>query len=352
MHEPLAAWTDEELAASLETLAASERLELVRILRHLAEFNRRRLAITKGYPSLFAYCVKRLGFSEGEAMRRILSFRAATRFPVIYRLLERGQLTATTVSMLEPHLTRPNYHELIKRSAGKSKREVERLIAELAPETPPPDRIRVIVAEMQNPEGCPVPLKGGTGSCATEDLFAPNIAPALEGAPKPAPEGHPPLPRRAVFTFSAEESLLRSLERARDLLRHKHPAGRLEEIFTEALDALLENIDPRRRLVRKTARMMRAREATGRKTIPRKIKDEVWKRDGGVCSFVGADRVRCAATAFLEYDHILPRAHGGRSNDSANIRLLCRNHNQSKARRVLGDSLMDAATARRIGGTS
>ncbi|MDE2143013.1 MAG: HNH endonuclease [Elusimicrobia bacterium] len=49
----------------------------------------------------------------------------------------------------------------------------------------------------------------------------------------------------------------------------------------------------------------------------------------------------------MEFDHVTPRASGGPSDDPANLRLLCRAHNDLEARRIFGDAAMDAAAAHR-----
>ena len=64
--------------------------------------------------------------------------------------------------------------------------------------------------------------------------------------------------------------------------------------------------------------------------------DIVWRRDGGRCAYLGPDGHRCGETAWLELDHIIPWARGGRSDEPGNIRLLCRAHNQSEAARLFG----------------
>lgn len=68
------------------------------------------------------------------------------------------------------------------------------------------------------------------------------------------------------------------------------------------------------------------------------VRHEVWQRDEGRCAFVSPDGVRCNETTWLEWDHIVPWALGGSSDDPANIRLLCRSHNQSEALRLFGGS--------------
>jgi 5-methylcytosine-specific restriction endonuclease McrA len=147
------------------------------------------------------------------------------------------------------------------------------------------------------------------------------------------------------LTLICDASLLHKLERARAVLQGKHPAGRLEDIFAEALDVLLDQKDPERRLD-KMQRLRRRppRSAAGNESrrIPQWVKDEVWVRDGGRCAFAAPDGARCTESEGLEFDHIVPWALGGRSHDPRNIRLLCREHNQTRARRMFGGAARKA----------
>ena len=59
-----------------------------------------------------------------------------------------------------------------------------------------------------------------------------------------------------------------------------------------------------------------------RDPIPRDVRIEVWRRDGGKC-------VRCGGRERLEFDHIVPVSKGG-SNTARNIELLCETCNRSK----------------------
>ncbi|MEI8191769.1 MAG: hypothetical protein WCI75_18805 [candidate division NC10 bacterium] len=52
---------------------------------------------------------------------------------------------------------------------------------------------------------------------------------------------------------------------------------------------------------------------------------------------MGTDGTRCPERGRLEFYHIRPCAMGGPSDDPANIRLLCRTHNQMFARRMFGE---------------
>jgi hypothetical protein len=79
--------------------------------------------------------------------------------------------------------------------------------------------------------------------------------------------------------------------------------------------------------------------------VSSRAKREVYERGGGRCSFVGKAGHRCDSSYQLEYDHNRPRAHGGTS-DADNLRLLCRVHNQFMANEVIGAARVRAAKAR------
>jgi 5-methylcytosine-specific restriction endonuclease McrA len=65
------------------------------------------------------------------------------------------------------------------------------------------------------------------------------------------------------------------------------------------------------------------------------VRDQVFQRDGGRCTFVGADGRRCGATGTLQIDHRIPIAIGGKSSPN-NLRVLCARHNRLEAQRLLG----------------
>jgi HNH endonuclease len=71
---------------------------------------------------------------------------------------------------------------------------------------------------------------------------------------------------------------------------------------------------------------------------------EVYLRDQGRCSFVSLGGRRCGERAHLELDHMTPFAVGGAST-LANLRLLCRAHNQQHARDHFGRAYIDAVIA-------
>ena len=52
--------------------------------------------------------------------------------------------------------------------------------------------------------------------------------------------------------------------------------------------------------------------------IPAAVRREVFERDGEWCTHVDAQGNRCGCRAFLELDHMTPRARGG-TDDASNF---------------------------------
>jgi hypothetical protein len=117
----------------------------------------------------------------------------------------------------------------------------------------------------------------------------------------------------------------------------------MEEILEVGLALVLDRQAKRNGLVAKPRKTARLSESD---RIPAHVKREVWKRAGGRCEFILESGERCGCTDQLEYDHVIPRARGGKST-VANLRLACRGHNDLAARLVFGDRLMDRYTRKR-----
>lgn len=327
MNEDLKNLSDEELLRSLQRIARDERRRLVEILRHLQEMDERRLAAKLGYASLFDYCVRRLRFSEGETARRIHVARSAVKYPRLLRALDRGLISLSSCALLAPHLTTENFRPLIRRALGKRAREIEKLVASLDPVPEPPERTRFlgVVRPLDPSAPCeePNPIAASGQAGVQQEIQA---------------------PQRVLFSFTADERLLASVERAKELLANKYGDPDYEAVFCEGVDALLDKLAPERD-THIGNRRSTAPDGPRSRIPPAWVKKAVWRRDGYRCAFRAADGTRCRSKAGLQFDHIVPWSLGGPSDDPANIRLLCRTHNRLEARRALGDGVVDAALA-------
>lgn len=201
-------------------------------------------------------------------------------------------------------------------------------------------------------------------------------APSDAGCPADGEKAAHTLRRHTVLQFSASDGFMAKLEKVRSLAWHRLPANAsLEQVFELALDVMIEKNDPSRRAARRelaaarrndkkekqenavqpanmngksrTANVKsrtkakpqqlqtRATPVTGVRYIAPAIRDRVYVRDEGQCTFEAPDGRRCASTRGLQIDHIRPVALGGEGEDE-NLRVLCAYHNRLEAERVLG----------------
>ncbi|HEY3497795.1 MAG TPA: HNH endonuclease signature motif containing protein [Polyangiaceae bacterium] len=287
--------SDGELLALATTLLGSQRKITAQLVACLGEIEERRLHLVAGFSSLFEFCIKRLGMSEGEAFRRILAGRLATRFPVVPSLLASGALHLSALELLRDHLTEQNHGELFAAASGKSKREVEVLLAARFPRADVPATIR------------------------------PARVQALSE-------------RRFKVEFTASQEFVEKLEFCRNLLSHANPERDIGAVLERALDLLVAKLQGKRTADAKhpppLATKLRTNSVSSRR-IGNGIRRQVFQRDGLRCSYVSPDGQRCEARAFLELDHAEPRGKGG-ADSVANLRVRCRAHNQLWAEQCYG----------------
>src|SRR6187455_3219733 len=146
--------SDRELLARMPTLVRGERTASAQVIAHLVEINRRRLYLGEACSSLFAYCRERLGYSEDGALKRMRVARMAQEVPAVLDELRSGAIHLTGLFVLSRYVRPENADELLSEARGKSRREIERLLARRFPQ---PD-----VAERIAPIG-----EGGTGGVVT-----------------------------------------------------------------------------------------------------------------------------------------------------------------------------------------
>jgi hypothetical protein len=346
------ALSDQDLLARLETLAGREREASVELVAHLAALDSRpALFLAEGYGSLFSYCTQALRLSEDAACNRIDAARACRRFPLILELLASGSLTLTSVRLLGKHLTAENHPSVLAKARGKSRREIDVLIAELVPRPDLPSTVRRL------PTATP-PTSAGTGLAMTSvpSAAVPAIAPSPSAGPVLAPSPSAPpatarpivqawAPERYRVQFTIGQETHEKLRRLQGLLRREIPDGDPGAIFDRALTVLLDKVEktklgaadrprPNRPIRPRTDKEARKPTVHSRH-IPREVQREVWRRDGGHCAFVSPTGRRCTERTFLEYHHIEPYAMQGPPT-VANISLRCWRHNHYEAELIFG----------------
>ena len=196
--------------------------------------------------------------------------------------------------------------KLVKAAAGKSARQVRRMLVDLDPElAPPADRVR--------------PLGDG----------------------------------RYELKATIDAECQQGLEQLRGLLSHVDPRMTLGQLVGRLVQEALDRHDPSRppRRARSGSRPADAKanaprtptpeQAQGRsapaakscawsRAISAGVRRQGWQPDGGRCSYVDPQTGRrCNSTHLIEIDHIVPHALGGGA-DPGNLRLLCGTHHHHR----------------------
>jgi hypothetical protein len=340
------------------------------------------------------YCTGALRLAEHAAYDRIEVARASREFPVLLDLLIDGSLNLATARLLAPRLRPDNFETVVTMARGKSKREVEVLVARLAPRPDVPSSVRrlpapvpplaraVAISSSLEPtttrprrDAYPPPLPPGTldaGACgigpADTRGTPPSSREAIGGRLADRPVVAPLAPARYRVQFTVGEETHEKLRRVQDLLRREIPDGDPGAIFDRALALLLEDVGRKKlaetsksrpaaapatcRAARATSRSAavtsRAVPATSRsaaatcravpamsRAVPASVRRAVWMRDAGRCAFVAANGQRCTERAFLELHHQEPFALGGEATVE-NVALRCRAHHAYETELAFG----------------
>jgi hypothetical protein len=264
----LAHLSDDELLCHVQRLTATERSATARLVAALAELDARGLYLAAGCSSLFTYCTRVLRLSEHAAYGRIQAARASRRYPVVLELLEHGDVTLTTITLLARHLTTDNHRALLDEARGKGRRDVERLVASLQPRPEAPSSIRKL-PEPKMARMLPMDSMAAGAQPPSPDAASPGVATA-PAALTPAPAVNPPRPAIAPLApdryrihITVSTAIHDKLRRAQDLMRHTVPDGDPAVIVGRALTLLVDMLE-RRRFRGRRAGLLDDRSQSGR----------------------------------------------------------------------------------------
>ena len=166
--------SDQDLLARLRAEMAGGHAWQARLVAYLGEVDHRKLYAAHACPSMWDFCVRKLGMSEGEAQRRIAAARVVRQFPRALAYLERGDIHLCAVYALRRHLTSDNHDELLREAAGKSTSDVELLIATRFPKPDVAQRIEHVAPQ---PSLALTPAGDGADARASASEARPRIEP-------------------------------------------------------------------------------------------------------------------------------------------------------------------------------
>jgi len=355
------AWT-----SKLSQLYANERSAMVEFLLALLDFDKQRLWEPLGHAGLFTFLHRELGMSKGQAHYRKTACELIRRFPQVVEPLRDGRLCITSLLELAKVIDEVNCDAVLPRFYGCSRREAEKVAVSIAPVAAPP--MRDVVRPLA-PRGTPAvqPVELDAGVAASRSVGpAPGGDAPLFAVPvdrvqpvEPIASSARPALRDEVkplsadlyrVAFTAPSKLVEHLEQVKDELARDFPEGDLGSIFHAGLKLLLEKADKRKALVKTPRAKKEAPKPAAEQEkpvvatpdsrhIPAAEARAVWKRDGKCCRWPTASGGVCGSKRYLELDHIIPFAMGGRST-ADNLRVTCASHNQQAARQAFGAEWM------------
>ncbi len=334
---------DHDVQKGLLAAVPIERIATAAVLAHIAEFDARQLYRDQACSSMFVYCVRELGYSEDGASKRLHAARAARQFPVLFDAVADGRLHLSGVCLLAPKLTAENVDELIAAAAGRSKAEIEYLLAVRYPKPGTWAAVLTKSASSQEKEHAPGHVAGDPeleagcegGSSPLDGNLGALLAATSPAAVAPAPTRRDRLTPISADAWALEATLdqetcdmLRRIQALRGRGVSPHDiAGVLKRAFRLLEDDLLM-----RKLGAGTGRCRGSKDPWHITPVVMRL---CWKRDGARCTFVGENGKRCNETHDLQFDHIIPPDRGG-DGSLGNVRLRCRAHNLHAAEKLYG----------------
>jgi 5-methylcytosine-specific restriction endonuclease McrA len=352
------------LVRDLQSLAAQDCVHLAKLLAHLGEVHDRKLFREAAQPSMYAYCINVLRFSEDAAGRRIHVAGVARRIPALLDAIAEGRLHLSGACEIAAHLTPENAAELLAAVTHKTREQIRVVVAALAPRPDLEERVTLLSAAPA--AAAPVDVAPVTQSAQVVANAESQSALAQISGPTPAPiiapgsASQPPVrvtpraPDRYGVRLNIDSETKELLEKAKALLG-VHGNKQLETVFRRALESLVRDLEKRK--CGKSEKPRAPKRPKSPHTISMHVKQEVYERDQGQCTFTNEEGRRCPSRGNLEYEHIHPKGRAaleGRTAalTAADVRLLCHEHNQLMTERFYGATFIqnkrDTAAAARM----
>jgi 5-methylcytosine-specific restriction endonuclease McrA len=302
----------DEVMRGYSQAKASNRASDALLLAYLADIDARKIFLETEHNSMYAFVIAEFDLTHDAANNRIREARTARQFPEIFTMLSDGRLRKRTILLLAPHLRAANASELLNAVAGKTKTEVEKLLAARFPRSellswtmgpaakssssdspaldvqPGSSPLEIDSASPsaarpdtttggdsrtdpeQNSEIELVPGRVGmttpaTTTPGTTSPAEPRIAPASAPSPTPPATRVTPIAAHAYgVQFMMDEDAHDDLEYLRAVLGHEAPT--IAQVLARALKALRREVDKRKFAA--TDRPRKPRSAPAARSVP------------------------------------------------------------------------------------
>ena len=296
----------------LKILIKEERKITSEILRHLRTVEAQKIFATLGYSSLFEFCTKELGYSEGAAQRRISAMRLVKSLPEAEEKIVSGAISLSVASQVQSFLrkkkslskplNRQQEIDLLEKLEGASSRDSEKLLIELEPELVSKDKERLVT------------------------------------------------PEHLEIKITVDKNFMENLETLKNLLSHQMPFASTKDILAYAVKDLVKRKDPgnwagkkltvdskmdESHSIHKDKNLTVKKNVVAQSHLPPTSAIQTAQTllsmptaDVKLSTVVLTGQA-CNSKKFLEIDHIQPKSRGG-TNSIENLQLLCDTHNRLK----------------------
>ena len=276
------------LISNFTSLVHQERKITTQVLECIAEIDRRKLYVEKGFSSLFDFLVRDHGYSPGAAMRRVDGARLLCELPEVAEKFESGALTLSQANQIQraaremkksdTPLSIEDKQELIVQVEHASKKETEKIIA----------------------AALHLPLQA-----VQKETFHHDDSVTL------------------TMTFSKEQ--IEKLEQLRDKIAHCVPDSSWVEMFSYLAQKELSRRTKTKVIVEKG---LTSKISNSRRTISSIIRKTLLHANAK-CEYTDSHGKHCQSTRYLQIDHIKSVSRGG-GNELENLQVLCGVHNRYK----------------------
>jgi hypothetical protein len=303
--------TNQELLSTLKLQVENERKLLMEILDSLQEVEARSLHLAMGYPDLYSFAMKELGYSSGSAYRRISAMRLLKSVPEVSTQLESGELGLENASRAQSYFRK---EDQARREKGQEKLSL--------------DEKREVVSELFN--------KSTREGLRILTERSPEIMTPTEKL-KPLPE------QKTLVQFVASAELMSKLEELKDIFAHQNFEGRMDVLVNQLADIALQKYKPASS-PEPAPEVADPIPAPGMAStqennfpskrsryIPANIRRQVLLRDRNGCTYKDPKTGRvCGNKHGLQLDHVFPWSWGG-EHSVDNLTLRCGAHNRFRA---------------------
>jgi 5-methylcytosine-specific restriction endonuclease McrA len=267
-------------------LSREFRLAETALIEVIARVERERLFQKLGRASLFEYVLKDLGHTESVAAMLIAVSRKAMRHPELRAAIASGSLSASKASRMVSALTVENATELVEFASTHTSAQIDREVARRNPGAARKPRVRQV----------------------SEDLVSISLV-----LPREAYERLQRVADLEAQRTGAHVDLAGTVDAGSvEYLKHRDPVEKAKR-------AQAKTAPPRRPCLNKDPKY--------RTPLTAQEKHAVFARDGGRCTHVGADGIRCSRERWLHVHHLRPVGMGG-GNEPENLTTVCTTHHE------------------------